>query len=70
MGKWLERPVPLKWFSLLMVAYIATALWGYFENVNHEAKFDAFMSAGGRFTKEDGDRLEARVLKLEETCEQ
>ena len=69
MGRWLERPVPLKWFTVLILAYVATIAFNYSSTVQHEKKVDAFMQKGGRFTQEDAQKLENRIQAIEQALE-
>ena len=56
-------------FTLLLVFWCAwayTEVTEYISRSEHEAEVDAFMSRGDRFTKEMGEELDARIIKLEE----
>ena len=56
-------------FTLLLVfwcAWVYTEVTEHISRSAHEAEVDAFMSRGDRFTREMGEELEARIIKLEE----
>jgi hypothetical protein len=61
-----ERKIPLFWFAVLLLLWIASYTSLYITATKEVNKIEAFMSAGGRFTKEMGIALEARVQALED----
>ena len=59
-------------FALLVVfwaAWLYTEISEYIERQDQWESVNQFMNKGDRFSREDGDALEARIEALEETVE-
>ena len=63
-----------KTFTHTAVLLVFFAAWLYtevkeaFERTDYQERMESFMSAGGRFTNEDGEALRKRIDEIEEEC--
>jgi len=60
-----RRQVPVFWFAILLLLWVATSSVGYFQGSEHIRKMEAFMAQGDRFTGQDGREMAARIDQLE-----
>lgn len=60
-----RKKIPVFWFAIFLLLWVITYISSYLNQAEHLKKMDAFMNAGGRFTLERGERLEARVAFVE-----
>jgi hypothetical protein len=53
---------------LFFAAWLYTEIKEAFERTDYQERMEAFMSAGGRFTNEDGEELRKRIDEIEQEC--